>query len=402
MVGVLSQLPITASGSALFANAGSAGSSVLQANQANGTTALLGDLGSTTTSLVTQIKANANLRLLDEQQAIEERTRQQRDAINTLNERWINVKAQINNAQVAVDSGQESLEKSANTLLLMRGSVEGAADDPDFYLDQFNDFVNELYNEAESAGNAFNLVGNINPIDYTPNQIEYRTDLGFGSTTLTGTYIGTNFRIFADDGTVWEPDLGTDILQATSSQGGPKQEYTTDDGVTINKATSTRSGITLNSYDPDTGAVSLDISIVPTDAPITVTGTLERTGLGIMQSWFYNDFATEADRAAAFQDISNAEIDLTSAGAEIARSAAQLSIDQKRVNQALDDLTEQSADVSNKEFDELEEVRIRAAQQFLAMEANLDNLSRQQRNYLDAFAGFISSPFLRATLDLRA
>ena len=158
------------------------------------------------------------------------------------------------------------------------------------------------------------MVGNINPIDYSPNQIEYRNDLGIGSTTLTGTYIGTNFRIFADDGTVWEPELGTDILQATSSQGGPKQEYTTDDGQTINKATSTRNGITLNSYDPDTGAISLDISIVPTDAPITVTGTLERTGLGIMQSWFYNDFATEADRTAAFQDISDAEVDLTSAG----------------------------------------------------------------------------------------
>ena len=133
MVGALSQLPITATGSALFANAGSAGASVLQATQANGTTALLGDLGSTTTSLVSQIKANANQRLEEQQRAIEERTQQSRDAVNTLNERWISVKAQINNAQVAVDSGQESIEKSANTLLLMRGSVAGAADDPDFF-----------------------------------------------------------------------------------------------------------------------------------------------------------------------------------------------------------------------------------------------------------------------------
>ena len=62
------------------------------------------------------------------------------------------MKAQINNAQVAVDSGQESIENSANTLLLMRGSVQGASDDPTFFTEQFNNFVNDLNNEAESAG----------------------------------------------------------------------------------------------------------------------------------------------------------------------------------------------------------------------------------------------------------
>ena len=98
-----------------------------------------------------------------------------------------------------------------------------------------------------------------------------------------------------------------------------------------------------------------------------------------MQSWFYNDFATEADRTAAFQDISDAEVDLTSAGAEVARSAAQVSIDQKRVNQAFDELTQRSSEITTRQFEELEEVRINAARQFLAMQANLDNLQSQQQ-----------------------
>ncbi len=402
MVGILSSLPITGTGSALQANAGSAGASILQASQANGTTALLGDIGSTTKSLITQVKANANQRLVDQQQEIEEQTRLRQSTIELQNDRWISVKAQVNNAQVAVDSGRESIQEVANSLLLLRGSVAGTAEDSEFYLGQFNDFINKINNEAESAGNQFNLVGNINPIDFTPNQIEYRNNTGIGSTSLTGTYIGTHFRITGDDGTVWEGEPGTDTLQAYSSLGGPELKYTTEDDVEINRATSTRNGLNLVSYDAETRAITVEVTVVPTEDPITVTGTLERTGIGIMQSWFYNDMATEDDRKAAFDDIIRAEVNLTSAGAEVEKSAAIVSIDQRRANQALDDLTAQSSQVRTDEFDKLEEVRIKAAQQFLAMQANLDNLSREQENYLNAFSGFIRGPFAQAMLDINA
>lgn len=402
MVGLLSNLPISVTGSALFGTSGAAGRSVLSAFNSDGTSALLGDISSTTTSLINQMKATANQRLVDQQNAIQEAATQKRDAINLQNERWISVKAQVNNAQIAVENGREGIAKISQTLLLMRGSVAGTQDDLAFYKDLFDSQVTQINNEADSGGKAFNLIGGINRMDYTPNQIEYRNDTGIGFTRLTGTYAGSDFRIEANDGTVWIPDLGSDLIEAYSSLGGTAQKYTTGEGVQIRKATSTRNGIELVSYNAQTNAITVQISVVPHEAPITVTGQLKRHGSGIMQSWFYNDFATAADRTRAFNDISAAEVAMVSVGADLERSAAQTTLDQRKVDRALDELTAQSGKVQLEQMEQLEEVRMKAAQQYQAMLTNLNNMSAQQQNYLNAFAGFIDSPFAQASLSLLA
>ncbi|MCA9268563.1 MAG: hypothetical protein KDA41_08840, partial [Planctomycetales bacterium] len=184
--------------------------------------------------------------------------------------------------------------------------------------------------------------------------------------------------------------------------GGEAQTYTTGDGVEIRKATSTRNGLELVSFDSSTNAITVKITVVPDEPPITVTGTLKRHGIGIMQSWFYNDFATDADRTRAFKDITAAEVNLTSASADLQRSVIQTASDQRKIDNALDELTKQSSAVSLDQQDQLEEVRIKAAQQYQAMLTNLENLSQQQQNYLNAFAGFIDSPFAQASLNLIA
>jgi hypothetical protein len=402
MVGVLSSLPVMGTGSALFGTSGSAGASVLGAFNSDGTTALLGDIASTTHSLINQMKSTANQRLVDQQNVIQQQANERRQAINTQNDRWISVKAQLNNAQIGVDSGREGIAAIAQTLLLMRGSVAGTKEDLQFYKDQFNTQVNSINNEADSGGKAFNLIGGINRLDYTPNTIEYRNNVGIGSTQLRGTYAGTDWRIEGNDGTIWIPDLGSDLIEAYSGLGGTAQKYTTEDDLKIRKATSTRNGMELVSYNEQTGAITVKISVVPHEAPLTVTGTLKRHGIGMMQSWFYNDFATEADRARAFKDITRAEVNLTSVGGDIERSAAQLSIDQRRVNNALDELTRESSSVQTRQMEEMEKVRITAAQQYQAMLTNLQNMSSQQENYLNAFAGFLKSPFALASLNIKA
>ena len=95
-------------------------------------------------------------------------------------------------------------------------------------------------------------------------------------------------------------------------------------------------------------------------------------------------------------------MNLTLASSEVEKSAAIVSIDQRNANKALDDLTAQSSEVRTDEFDKLEEARITAAQQFLAMQASLDSISREQKNYLNAFSGFLRDPFSQAMLDINA
>jgi hypothetical protein len=402
-VSVLQGLPVQSSAGALMAGAG--GTTVLGAFNGDDATSLFGTLSSTTSQLMQQVQATANARLADTLKTIQDTATSQDAAINVQNDRWISVKAAVNNAQIAVQNGQESVTKVSSTLLDMRTSLANAGtpgEDLKYWKDQFDSQVNSINNEAESAGPATNLVGNLSPVDFSPNTIEYRNDVGTGSTTLTGTYVGNIWRIKGSDGTYWVPDVTTDSLQAYAGLQGTAEKYKTNDGQTVPKATSTRNGLSLVSYNAKTGDITVNVSVVPTDPPITVTGKLEQTGIGIMGSWFYNGFATKADRTRAFADISNSEVNLVSAQATLQTAATQTGQDQKRADTALNELTSQTVAVQTKLQGDSQSAQVKAAQQYLAMQANLQNLQSVQSNYLNAFSGFVDDPFAQAALDLIA
>ena len=405
---ILSTIPVTATGAGLLGTAGSGatGAAGILSSADDAAGSLFGNLGSTNNSLFSQIEATANQRLVDIQTRINEIATQRNDAINTQNERWISVKAQVNNAQIAVENGQEAIQKVNSNLLDMRTSIANIGqqgEDPKYWRELFDQQVNKINLFAENGGPASNLVGNLNPVDYSPNQIEYRNNLGSGATTLTGTYIGNDFRIEANDGTVWVPDTQTDIITSYKGLQGAVSQYTTGAGQTIDKATSTRNGLKLLSYDAKTGNISMQVTIVPEDGPITVTGKLVRAGgVHVMQSWFYNNFATAADRTRAQKDIDASEVDLVSANATLQTAATQTATDQKHVDAALSDLSKQTVQVRNDQQTQIQNEQIKAAQQYQAMKANLANLQSMQKNYLDAFAGFVDDPFAQASLNLSA
>jgi hypothetical protein len=121
-----------------------------------------------------------------------------------------------------------------------------------------------------------------------------------------------------------------------------------------------------------------------------------------MQSWFYNEFATDADRKRAYDDINRAEVNLTSASGDLQRSATQIAMDTRHADAALDELSKQTVDVRNEQAEQKQELQIKAAQQYQAMLANLQNLQSQQSNYLAAFAGFVGDDFTSALLDINA
>ena len=401
--GILSQLPVSTTGSALLGT--SSAVSVLSADTGNDASALFGNISSTQSSLFKQVQANANQRLADALQAVDDVANQRLKALNLESDRWISVKAQINNAEIYVSNGQDAADKVSSTLLDMRTSIAQTTpkgEDPKYWREQFDAQVNTINLQAESGSPATNLVGNLSPDTLSPNQIEYRSDLGTGSTTLTGTYIGTDFRIKANDGTVWVPDTQSDLIQAYKALQGEAMTYTTADGQKINRATSTRNGLTLVSYNDKTKDITVKISMVPTEPPITVTGKLETNGIGVMQSWFYNNFATKADRDRAFTDISKAEVNLTSARGDLERSAAQVRTDQKHATDALNRISSDTVSATNDKNQQEQDAKVKAAQQYLAMQANLQNLQSVQSNYLQAFSGFVDDPFAQASLNLIA
>jgi len=362
---------------------------------------LFGTVPNQTNILLDNIRANVADRFQEEKKAIDDTAASSVKAIDAQNERLITVKAQINNAKIAVENGHDSIKTIRDTIFALRTTVAIAGEkgeDPKFRSEEFDTKVNSINDEANSGGPAFNLVGNINRTDFSPNQIEYRSDLGVGQTTLTGTHAGSDYRIKASDGTYWIPELGTDTITQRSELQGIVGKTTLSDGTVIDKVASTRNAMKLVSYDEKTHDITFQVTFDPNVPPETVTGKLERDGIGLMPAWFYNNLQTSADRKRAFDAIEKADVELTSREAVLSAASTQVKKDDKKIDEALNDLTKDQTKVYTDQLNKTQELQIKAQQQIQAMQTNLENLSSQQQNYLQAFAGFVKSPFLQFSI----
>ena len=354
---------------------------------------------------VQRITNQTAMRFAEKKTAIDDVYKTRQATIDAESNRWVTVKANIFNAKAAVDTNKESLTSIKGLLRDMRTPIDEAGksgEDADYRAQQFDSRLMSINSEAERLGRSFNLIGSINRVDYSPNKVEYRNDLGVGKTTLTGGYAGSDYRIEASDGTVWVPDLQSNTLTQYSELQGVKQKVTVSTGgqsISLDKAASYTKGITLASYDSKTGAITLNVTINPTDPPITVNGTLKKAGIGIMPAWFYDGLKTDAGRKQAFRDISEAEAQLSFASVAVTTASGKVSGDARRVDDHLNDLTKQNTKALTDQLLSAQKLQLEYQQQVQAMQNNLDQLSRQQKNYLDTFASQISdNPFLSVTI----
>lgn len=368
---------------------------------ATGQASLFPTMPSTQNVLFDQIRATAAQRFADEKGAIDNAAKARTDALDAESERAVNVKAQINNAKLAVENGQEAIANIRTKLLEIRTSVALAAEpdeDVEVRAGEFDGTVNAINGEADNGGRAFGLTGNIDRTDFTPNSIEYRKDMKFGVAVLQGTYIGTDWRVEASDGTVWVPDLAADTVSNYSGLQGEIKKTTLSDGSPFDKTTSLRNGITLTSYDATTNAITFEVTFDPDQPPEVVTGTFKQTGIGLMGSWFYDKLETAAGRKAAFAAIEKADIELTSREAQLQLAAGTVTTDSRKADEEINRLTKDKVAVLTDQLTKTEKLQMTTAQQIQAMMTNLENLSQQQQNYINAFAGYVQSPFLRLNL----
>ena len=109
-----------------------------------------------------------------------------------------------------------------------------------------------------------------------------------------------------------------------------------------------------------------------------------------MPAWFYDGLATDAGRKRASADINEAESQLTIASAKVQQAAGQVSMDTRKVDGALDALNKQNTKALVTQLQDSQKLQTEYVQQVQAMQNNLDQLSRQQQNYLQAFSSQIA------------
>jgi hypothetical protein len=129
-----------------------------------------------------------------------------------------------------------------------------------------------------------------NPIGKPQNAAFKTADVVSASATggvyIKGKFQGAEFQITDQDGKIWRVDRETNELVQYDSW--PDQETGTRFDIET---------LSVTSYDEQTGAITLDTP----DGPLT--GTLERFGVGMLDSFLYNGLADDADVARALGDV---------------------------------------------------------------------------------------------------
>lgn len=218
---------------------------------------------------------------------------QARQARRTV-EGFSKLKIKQNRAVRTLEKAVERLTEMKNILLEARELIINAQDPgatAEAQRDLANSFdqkIGKLNLRAKGAGNfGVNLIGASIRDIFEANDLEVQLrPNSLVTTTYTGKFLGSDYVITDGSLNTFLPNLfGSSVVQFPSTDENDTGTLLQDDDTV--------------SIDYDTGAVSITRN---GDVTPTLSGTLERKGIGVLHSYFYGNFLTAAGRDQALQE----------------------------------------------------------------------------------------------------
>lgn len=303
---------------------------------------------------------------------------------DTKSNQYAKVKASVSNAEIAVENGQEGIAAIKDMLLQMRIVVGlyGEADTDEAKAElktRFDEYVDQINRTADTYAPAYNPIGNVVSTDWTPNEISFTSDIAGTETSVGGAYVGSDFYIAVPGGTTWVPDPGSSSITEYTVYNTQNERDSTKAG----GFASTRTGLRLDDYDPETGEIT--VTVDPENADVQVTGTLKTGGLGVMQSWFY-DLDSEEGRAAATAAITNADNTVAAAEAQLGGMAITVKAAGNKVDKSLDALNVDRSEAMKDQLSATYAAQVKQQQELQVLKSTFENMAAQQSYYTSIFA----------------
>jgi hypothetical protein len=243
----------------------------------------------------------------------------------------------------------------------------------------FNDALNTINSRVDGANQTVNyqnvnLVGNPG-LDFGVSKLYVTTDMNGGGTYVQGQYLGTRYNIDATDGSIWRYDQGSNnyIQYSGDGTGTPTGQTLSADNMEI------------VGYDSDSGAAALSSD------QGTIVGTVDKGGLGLLPSGFYNDFQDDDSIQRAIDDVNSAIAYETSRGASMKATDAVVEASNNMAQQKINRLNNDISNITQQELSTTE-AQNRAATLKASLAVNNINLVAQQhtglvQNLLDSING---------------
>ena len=222
-------------------------------------------------------------------------------------------------------------------LILGSGSSEdraAAASAFNGYMDNINSHVNSA-NQLVDGFNNVNLVGNTKGPNWKTDTIYTPTsDTGTGFVTIEGSFLGVNFQVTDSGGLNWRLDQSDNTFYQYKNDGTGERT-----GLSVSAE-----GLTVDNYDASTGAVTYG-------GTGSLSGTVTRAGLGLLNSPYYSNFADDTSVQAAINDIDAALTVLSQKGASITADASLLEGRINLVDSRIENLEDEKRRIRSEELD---------------------------------------------------
>jgi hypothetical protein len=179
-----------------------------------------------------------------------------------------------------------------------------------------------------------NLIGNTSGPGFATDDIFSATSERGGQVMIEGAYMGTHFNIEDSDGFLWRYDDSTKAYVQFQSDGTGERTG----------STMATEGLTISSYDHDTGAVQFG-------GTGSLTGTVVQGGIGVLTSEFYSDLADDTAVQQAIDDIDAAVNTVAQRGAPITADATLIDGNVQLVNEKVRQLDGERRRIMDEELD---------------------------------------------------
>jgi len=294
-------------------------------------------------------------------------------------DRWKRVQKNIGAASSALAANIGNLKSIKSKLDAMLSAVNKAdqrADqegfDPSGYAMSFDALLKSVSASTADKGRNINLIGKR---DVT---LDYTVDIYGRQESVSSVSLDNDYYIIDSNGDRW----------VLNREAGNIKRYTSYPDEPTSDVGGFPDGIRLNSVDGDD---NISFTIAPdTASPQTFSGTLYRSGLNVMDSWYYEGLGTADARDTAVSDIHSAR---TAIKLEIARYESQFSLAQfyeERATGEIKGLREDKNEALLTKAKEVGAAKDRLIKQFEAAQNAMQmssNLKHEYANFLKPLSG---------------
>ncbi|WP_417793396.1 hypothetical protein [Terasakiella pusilla] len=216
-------------------------------------------------------------------------------------DRWTQHNKLIEDAQDIINNNFTRLEGIYSTLDRMLNTInsaENSQNDPDSsfradgYSATFDSQLKSIYSSADESRVTTNLLNS------DSRELDYPISFNGVLSKVGGADIRPSYYITDSDGKRWQVETDTKLLRQYDSY--PDAPTSPSKVASFNRVDS----LVLNGISGDD--VTFTTSANTADA-VTRTGTLNRSGLEILNSWLYGNFSTSEGRNRAREDIAAAK-----------------------------------------------------------------------------------------------